>query len=54
MGLITIRVEPSPLEADEIRITVSDDGPGMNEQTLRAVLESLDRGSQLRARLGWL
>lgn len=44
VGLITIRVEPSPLEPSELRITVSDDGPGMNEQTLQAVLESIERG----------
>lgn len=46
VGLITIRVEPSPLEpSSELRITVRDDGPGMNEQTLLAVLESMERGS---------
>jgi two-component system sensor histidine kinase YesM len=46
VGLITIRVEPSPLEPSELRITVRDDGPGMNEQTLLAVLESMERGSE--------
>ncbi|NOU65993.1 HAMP domain-containing protein [Paenibacillus sp. LMG 31461] len=46
VGLITIRVEPSSLEpSSELRITVRDDGPGMNEQTLQAVLESMERGS---------
>lgn len=46
VGLITIRVEPSPLEpSSELRITVRDDGPGMNEQTLLAVQESMERGS---------
>ncbi|MNQ57738.1 Sensor histidine kinase YpdA [compost metagenome] len=45
VGLITIRVEPSPIETTELRITVSDDGPGMNEQTLQAVQESMERGS---------
>ncbi|KRE86594.1 hypothetical protein ASG89_11185 [Paenibacillus sp. Soil766] len=44
-GLITICVEPSPLEPTELRITVRDDGPGMNEQTLQAVLESMERDS---------
>lgn len=43
-GLITIRVEPSPLEAAELRITVSDDGPGMSEQTLQAVKDAMERG----------
>lgn len=45
VGLITIRVEPSPLETSELRVTVRDDGPGMDEQTLQAVLESMERGS---------
>lgn len=45
VGLIMIHVEPSPLEPSELRITVRDDGPGMNEQTLQAVLESMERGS---------
>ncbi|NHW38554.1 sensor histidine kinase [Paenibacillus aceris] len=43
-GLITIRVEPSPLKAEELRITVSDDGPGMSEQTLQAVKDGMERG----------
>ncbi|MDR6553339.1 sensor histidine kinase [Paenibacillus qinlingensis] len=43
-GLITIRVEPSPIETTGLRITVCDDGPGMNEQTLQAVQESIERG----------
>ncbi|WP_239696621.1 sensor histidine kinase [Paenibacillus oryzisoli] len=43
-GLITIRTERSPLELTELRITVSDDGPGMNEQTLQAVQASMEQG----------
>lgn len=43
-GLITIRVESSPLKAEELRITVSDDGPGMSEQTLQAVKDGMERG----------
>lgn len=50
VGLITIRVEPSPLEpSSELRVTVRDDGPGMDEQTLQAVLESMERGSAATA-----
>jgi two-component system sensor histidine kinase YesM len=45
VGLITIRVEPSPIDPSELRITVRDDGPGMNEQTLQAVLASMEHGS---------
>ncbi|WP_246320504.1 sensor histidine kinase [Paenibacillus qinlingensis] len=45
VGLITIRVEPSPLEPSELRITVCDDGPGMDDLTLQAVLDSMERGS---------
>ncbi|OCT11584.1 histidine kinase [Paenibacillus pectinilyticus] len=42
-GLITIRVEPSPMDTAELRVTVSDDGPGMNEQTLQAIHEAMEQ-----------
>lgn len=43
-GLITIRVEPSTADPLELRITVSDDGPGMSVATLQAVKEAMERG----------
>ncbi|MBE1440614.1 sensor histidine kinase [Paenibacillus sp. OAS669] len=43
-GLITIRVEPSPVQASEVRIMVSDDGPGMNERELHAIMSTLKAG----------
>ncbi|MDD9266848.1 sensor histidine kinase [Paenibacillus sp. GCM10023248] len=43
-GLVSIRVEPSPVNAAELRITVSDDGPGMSAAKLQAVKGAVDRG----------
>ncbi|MBD0382646.1 sensor histidine kinase [Paenibacillus sp. WST5] len=43
-GLVTIRVEPSPLEASDLRITISDDGPGMSERAFRTVNSAMDGG----------
>lgn len=43
-GLVTIRVEPS-LEVSDVRITVSDDGPGMNERELHVLMATLKTGA---------
>lgn len=43
-GLVAIRVEPSPEEAANVRITVIDDGPGMNERELQAIRTALLTG----------
>ncbi|TVY07519.1 sensor histidine kinase [Paenibacillus cremeus] len=37
-GLVTITVEPSPMNPSDLRITVSDDGPGMDDRTRRDVM----------------
>ncbi|WP_349254214.1 sensor histidine kinase [Paenibacillus sp. RC67] len=42
--LVSVRVEPSPEEAANVRITVIDDGPGMNERELQAIRTALMTG----------
>ncbi|MFC5452062.1 sensor histidine kinase [Paenibacillus aestuarii] len=43
-GFVTIRVAPSPAEAADLRITVTDDGPGIAERALTQIRHNLDHG----------
>jgi len=43
-GLVIIRVAPSPAEASDLRITVTDDGPGIAERALTQIRNNLEQG----------
>ncbi|UUZ89331.1 sensor histidine kinase [Paenibacillus sp. P25] len=43
-GLVAIAVELSPTDTSHLRITVSDDGPGMNERTRSDVIRGVNSG----------
>ncbi|RTE08582.1 sensor histidine kinase [Paenibacillus whitsoniae] len=43
-GLVAIRVEPAAERPEELRVTVRDDGPGMDNHTLHALKTAMDRG----------
>lgn len=44
-GFVTVRVDPSPTEPAALRITVRDDGPGMDEHALYAVMGAINQGA---------
>ncbi|OXM86699.1 sensor histidine kinase [Paenibacillus rigui] len=43
-GLVTVQVELSSAEAPALRVSVCDDGPGIDDSTLQAILESNQPG----------